>query len=293
MYIHIFRYWCGPGRIGRDFRSRHAVLTFHVWLLHHRLLTDAKRAQEAQQQQQNDSPASTTTSDTYRGRSSYLSKDIDTELFNVFWDDTTYRIRALNVYELAVNKHLTAAQRYTFVHMVSYDQCYKNYHSDPVERMRRLRHLVYTQWLFPQSTDDTKNPPKDAKYMDKKNPVENLYRATADHIDRLVWYIDTQYQNIMYDCPTEQFELGHIEWIPLPQFANLHHDDHATDDDDCTTTAKKYTNDFIYREYDDTPVPLHPDDVIPQPWISNMTNQGKVYYWNPITRSSTWDRPTN
>ena len=70
--------WFGPGRVPRDFRNRHALLTMHIWFLHKRLISDNIDKENALMLQE--------------------------ELFNMFWDDTTYRIRKEGVRELLVNK---------------------------------------------------------------------------------------------------------------------------------------------------------------------------------------------
>jgi Ubiquinol-cytochrome C chaperone len=118
----LYRRWFGPGRVSRAFRSRHAILTFHTWLLHKRLLAD-----------------------TYDKESALA---VDEELFGILWDDTTCRIRQAGVYELAVNKHLLQVQQYTFVHMTHYDHCYtERFLLHPVDRLLELRQVVWLHWF--------------------------------------------------------------------------------------------------------------------------------------------------
>jgi Ubiquinol-cytochrome C chaperone len=193
------------------------------------------------------------------------NQEVDTELFNIFWDNTLCRIRSLKVYELSVNKHLGTVQQYSLVHMLMYDHAYSA-KLDPDQRQHHLRQVVYSQWLHPRATAQTLDNDDDV--------VELYYRCTADHIDRLVWYIDTQYRNIVEDCPESRFASGQVPWVDLPDFANYH--DASVPDAFVPT---------------DEPVPLHPEDVLPFPWRSNMTNRGWTYYWNPQTREATWERP--
>jgi hypothetical protein len=193
--------------------------------------------------------------------------EVDTELFHIFWDNTLCRIRSLKVYELSVNKHLATVQQYSLVHMLLYDHAYAlSRQQDPDQRLQHLRQVVYSQWLHPRETAPTLENDDDA--------VESHYRYSADHIDRLVWYIDTQYRNIVEDCPESRFTSGQVPWVDLPDFANWHD---STMPDEFVPTNE--------------PIPLHPEDVLPFPWRSNMTNRGWTYYWNPQTGQATWERP--
>ena len=215
--------WFGPGRVPREFRPRHAVLTLHVWLLHKRLLAD-----------------------TY-ARESALS--VDEELFHVFWDDTTCRIRQTGVMELTVNKNLQRAQQYTFLHLTHYDHCYTPpLLEDPVRRLEELRRLVWYHWF-------SRDPALELRF---------------DHLDRIAWYVDMNYHNIMLQWPDEQYRAARVAWIDLPDWDNLH-------DADGSRLPEQG---------------VHPDDVLPDPWRENITLRGVSYYWNPETRQATWEKPT-
>jgi WW domain len=246
-----------------------------------------------------------------------MCKDIDGELFSIFWDNTTCRIRALNVYELSVNKHLQNVQHYTFLHLVQYDHCYTpQMLQNPTARLNYLRQLVAIQWLRPKSMD-IKNKAYDRGIVlqddEIDTDIEDIYRNTCHHIDRIVHYIDTQYQNIMYDLPYEHFVNGHIRYVPLPQFANLHDTNTPTDTstmlpvtdtnktsdmnldatrDDESMERVAVIDNVPFAEYPNTPIDCHPEDILPSPWLCNITNSGKLYYWNPYTRVSSWIRPT-
>jgi hypothetical protein len=170
--------------------------------------------------------------------------------------------------------------------------------------------VVAVQWLRPKYVDQRNKAYDQGIKWETDNglhpidDIEDLYRSTAHHIDRIVHYIDAQYHNIMYDLPYDHFTNGHVRFVPLPQFANLHSlvnptTDHRTSsnpnnnhNDQRTERIRMMTN-VPFQEYPDTPVPCHPDDVLPYPWITNITNAGKIYYWNPQTRVSSWIRPTS
>jgi WW domain/Ubiquinol-cytochrome C chaperone len=101
-------------------------------------------------------------------------------------------------------------------------------------------------------------------YLKKDEMMEP--RQVALYLDRLAWYIDLNFQNICLQLPNEYLQQGRILWTDLPDFESI-----VPDNQDVT---------------------LSPDDVLPAPWLTNITLRGTTYYWNPITMQSTWDRPT-
>lgn len=213
--------WFGPGRVNRDFRGRHALLTMHIWFLHKRLISDG------------------------------VDKDtallIQEELFNILWDDTTCRIRQQGVQELTVNKLLMQVQQYTFLHLTHYDHAYTEFLDKPAERMMELRRIVWQHILV-------------------RDP-EAEHRV--DHLDRIAWYIEANYQNIVMDWPDEYYRQARVAWVDLPDFTRMR-------DADGTILSEN---------------PVHPEDVLPAPWLRNITMRGTEYYWNPITRASTYEKP--
>ncbi|GKY98026.1 hypothetical protein MPSEU_000760700 [Mayamaea pseudoterrestris] len=214
--------WFGPGRIPRDFRPRHAVLTMHIWFIHKRLILDT------------------------------INKDyalmLQEELFNILWDDTTCRIRQAGVNELMVNKNLLQVQQYTFLHLTHYDHAFSpELLADPEQRLNELRQLVWYHILA------------------KDEEVE----SRMDQLDRMAWYIDAQYRNMLMDWPYEYYKQGRLQWVDLPDFENM-----------------RDANGELLPEN-----PVHPDDVLPEHWVKNITNRGVEYYWNEDTKESTWDRP--
>jgi cytochrome b pre-mRNA-processing protein 3 len=215
--------WYGPGRVGRTFRPRHALVTMHLWFLHKRLIAD--------------------------GYDKSTALGIQEELFRIMWDDTTCRIRQQGVNELLVNKNLEKVQRYTFLHLTHYDHCFTPQFLDkPYERMQELRQLIWTHLFV------------------KDEAMEHRY----DHLDRFVWYVEANVQNILLDWPDEYYRQARVRWVDLPSFDNL-------------------------IEADGSPLepqPIHPEDVLPPPWRRNITSSGIEYYWNAETLESRWERPT-
>jgi len=176
---------------------------------------------------------------------------VQEELFNILWLDTTCRIRQQGVNELSVNKHLMQVQQYTFVHLTHYDHAYAEFSARPMERLKELRKIVWAHVLV--------------------RDEESEFRY--DHLDRIAWYVDANYRNVVLELPYEYFKQARFEWVDLPDFSNLKSSDSADAP-------------FLPEN------PVHPDDVLPEPWRRNITNRGIDYYWNEETMESSWERPT-
>jgi hypothetical protein len=202
---------------------------------------------------------------------------VQEELFNILWDDTVCRIRQTGTNELLVNKLLMQVQQYTFMHLTHYDQAYtSHYLQHPLERMKELRHLVSLHVVREQPSQSQQVPSLSSSSStgateDSNPPPSSAAVPNVDQIDRLAWYIEANYQNIMLDWPDPYYREGRVQWVDLPSFEGM---------------RDPQTGDPL-------PVPsLHPDDVLPHPWLFNITRRGDAYYWNPETRESTWERPT-
>jgi cytochrome b pre-mRNA-processing protein 3 len=246
--------WYGPGRVGREFRPRHALLTMHVWFLHKRLIQDTHDLDAALMVQE--------------------------ELFNILWDDATSRIRQTGTSELLVNKHLMQVQQYTFLHLTHYDHAFTDFYLQrPLERMKELRNLV-SHHIFrdpammatdpASSADDsiTKDGGSDPTSSSAVSPPSSS-EVSTDLLDRYAWYIEANYQNIMLHWPDEHYREGRVAWVNVPDFSAL----------------KDSRGELLPEN------PVHPEDVLPSPWLTNITRRGVEYYWNPETRESRWERP--
>jgi len=91
-----------------------------------------------------------------------------------------------------------------------------------------------------------------------------------DHAERIAWYIETQYQNIVHDLPDELYRKARIAWVDLPDFSKL--------------------KDANGKELGENPI--DPEDILPKNWVRNIANDGTYYYWNEETREAKWERPT-
>ncbi|CAB9516867.1 Ubiquinol-cytochrome C chaperone [Seminavis robusta] len=262
--------WYGPGCIPRDFRSRHAMVTMHIWFLHKRLVASTG------------------------GMDPDWAMLIQDELFRILWNDTLCRIRQQGVYEMSVEKNLQKVQKYTFLHLFHYDHIYQDLtktmmpaddddNDDDTSNLRNQSQpslpedREYQPWdplsVIDQSADLTQvqNRIKELKklvwmHLMVRDPDA---KQCDDHLERIAWYIETQFQNILVDWPTEYATEARVAWVDLPDFSYLKRNDGKP---------------MKQRR-------VNPDDVLPAPWLTNITQRGEAYYWNPKTKKSQWKRP--
>ena len=219
----------------------------HIWFLHKRLLADEADPHTAML--------------------------IQEELFDIFWIDSQSRMRAHGVTEMLINKNLKKVQQYSFMHMFHYDHCYSgDLLKNPAERLEALKmtvktHILLLPSLAPES--DRENAPRG----DDEEIDEEILRKHVEHDDqaeRIAWYIETQFQNIINDLPDEFFEKARIAWTDLPSF------DQMIDGN----TGKELPNQTV-----------DPKDILPLDWTKSIANDGTYYYWNLKTREALWERP--
>mmetsp|Transcript_14209 Transcript_14209/g.21632 ORF Transcript_14209/g.21632 Transcript_14209/m.21632 type:complete len:303 (+) Transcript_14209:124-1032(+) len=213
--------WYNEGRIGRDFRPRHAILTLHVWLLQKRLVADEVDP--------------------------HTSLMIQEELFDMFWVDTRIRIREQGLMEMTVEKHLRDVQQYTFQQCVHLDEAFSIGEDNKEQRIKRFEELCGVVWVHILERSEDK--------------------AHADHIHRLVAYIEYQYINIMKQLPDEYFREGKVGWGNLPEFSKMK--------DEKGKLLK----------------PIPPEPQLPQGWIKCLTEAGKPYYWDTSKNKTQWEKP--
>lgn len=199
----------------------------HVWFLHKRLLADRH--------------------DPHRAAL------IQEELFDIFWTDSSNRMRAHGVNEWLISKNLKKVQQYTFMHLFHYDHCYSgDLLSSPEARLAELKNLVKTHVLLLSPDDDAAS------------------RLHDDHAERVAWYVETQYQNVLLDMPDSFFDKARIAWADLPSFEAM---------------VDGNTGGVLPNQ------PVHPDDRLPLGWVRNIANDGTYYYWNVHTREARWEHP--
>ena len=179
---------------------------------------------------------------------------IQEELFDILWTDSTNRMRAHGVNEFLMTKNLKAVQQYTFMHCFHYDHCYTDLLDKPKERLEELKNLVQTHILL-------------------VNPEDHLaIENSMDQAERIAWYIESQYINIIHDLPDELYRKARIAWVDLPDFSDL-------------KDAKGKILEPI-MESDKA------KESIPKFWVKTIANDGTYFYWNTETRESQWENPT-
>jgi len=162
--------WFSSGRIPNTFRTRHAIMTMHLWFVHKRLTLEKISPEDAELVQE--------------------------ELFEMFWYDSTCRIRAEGINEMMVNKNLKEVQQLTIQHCVHYDHAFT--FEDPV---RRREELVLAIW-------------KHVLLLDKD--------ANDDVINRLAMYVEWQYENVVHKLPENYWQEGRIEWGNVLDFKQVY-----------------------------------------------------------------------
>jgi len=251
------------------------LVTMHVWFLHKRLMTCHNEHEE------NDP---------------YKAALLQEELFDILWIDSSNRMRAHGVNEMLIQKNLKTVQQYTFLHMFHYDHCYTGkLLDDPRERLNELKKLIKHHILLLPSLpgeNNTNDADADADGDDVKeavlDPVEydtilQRHKYHDDQADRIAWYVETQYQNIVHDVPEAFFEKARIVWADLPSF------EHMVDDKgkelppspESSISPDQIKNEAVYYGV-----------TLPSGWVRNIANDGTYYYWNLATRESQWERPT-
>lgn len=215
----------------------------HIWFLHKRLISDSTDPHTAALVQE--------------------------ELFDILWIDTSNRMRSHGVNEMLINKNLKKVQQYSFMHMFHYDHCYTgDLLENPTDRLEALKMTVKTHILLLPSLTNEEGDENEDPVID-----EGILQKHVEHDDqaeRIAWYIETQFQNILHDLPESFFQKARIAWVDLPSF-------------------DKMINGNTGKEYPEQPVDPH--DVLPLDWTKSIANDGSYYYWNLKTREARWERP--
>ena len=173
------------------------------------------------------------------------------ELFHILWDDTVCRIRA----------------------QPTVQELFVNKYLSQVQQYTFL-HLTHYDHVY--TTEKFLAEPV-KRLQELRNLVwqhifirDPEYEHATDLLDRYAAYIDANYRNIVLEWPDEYYRQARVAWVNLPDFTGV------TDSSGRHALADK---------------PIHPDDVLPAPWLRNTTRRGIEYYWNPATGESVWERP--
>lgn len=168
---------------------------------------------------------------------------VQEELFDMFWNDTRTRIRAEGMHELTVNKHLKDVQQMSLQHCMHYDHAFS--FEDDAKRREELANVVWTHILL------------------RNEDVIN------EHIQRLVLYVEWEYDNIVKGLPETYFREGRIEWGDMMDFSGMRDNE---------------GNLLPEVESDD-------ENNLPDGWLSTLNEAGETYYWNIHSMETSWTKP--
>ena len=291
------------GRVKRDFRSRHLLLSLHVWVVHRRILRDIKSAESglspsdvvaSSSSSSSSSPLPSSGSGSGKPKKSeddeYASqrdarelKLLQEALFDRLWDDTMVRIREQKVPEMSVNSSLKTVQKYTFASCISLD---------------------HAQTLLAPS--DVGNDGKDARSSSASAEAASaaasldelggaLWRdvyckndvLSVDHVHRLALYASRELDRVLGMEPGD-FYAADIPWGKPPDWEDVLGDDGRV----------AGTGDLVDKEKDIQDVEakggvaIRDDEDLKEGWASALSPAGKVYYWNKKSKETSWNRPT-
>ena len=284
------------GKIKRDFKSKHMVLLLHVWCIHRRLIANID-------------------GDDDRG------KQLQEQLFDRLWDDTTTRIRAQvrggntgdakaegpgAESELRVAPEMRLCRlpqgqperslirpwlTYT-PHLQGLPELTVNSHLKNVQKYSFAACVSFDHAL---TFDDNTTAGK-AKALDElggalwREVYQRNDNLTVDHVMRLAKYVDSQLKGIMAMPAAQLFEHGQVKFEGVPDFSHILDDEgvalpDVTEADIQASIAEQIED--IKKEggtYID-------EESLEEGWRVAYTEAGKLYYWNVETRESSWDAP--
>lgn len=224
-------------KIKPEFRQIHAMLSMHMWFIHRRLLAENKRLSD---------------NSTKKNDNLLLQE----ELFELFWTDTTSRIRAQEgIIEMTVNKHLKDAQRATFVHVTQYDHAFESYPNDVEKRFEIICDAVW------------------------KHVLGGEEDSNEDLIRKIGAYVEYQLANVVLKLPDDYFVEGRIAWGNIPNLSS------GVDLGDIDKLNEKD------RDEKRLSGPLRGMTFLRDNWVQVLSVAGKPYYWNMDTNQTSWEKP--
>ena len=167
--------WWTSLNLPSNWITEHSMIALHVWILHNRFKID------------------------YNNSGEFNGRRIQEELFNKFWEDTTFRIRNAGIIEISVNKQLENVQKATFDDMFGYDAAIRAVASGADSSME----LAAAIWKGVFREDDN---------------------VSSENVLKLADYVYNELISIMQQ-PKEDIYRGWITWGPClgeTEFDRLH-----------------------------------------------------------------------
>lgn len=178
-------------------------------------------------------------------------------MFDELWDDTSIRIRNAGIAEISVNKRLSEVQGYSFRTCMELDQCM----SLPSED-EKLEEIAGVMWrhAFLRNND-----------------------VMPEHVLEMASHVKKEHYSLL-DIPSKAVMEGRVE------FGNVKH----LWGDDRSASAKKmvggrYVNSS--EDQEDSAEEEAKEGEEEDIWLTNLTAQGKPYYYNKRTRETRWSLP--
>jgi len=239
--------WYGKHKVPISFRPQHALLSMHVWFLHKRLIVNSE--------------INKTVSNATKGANTPANNLlIDEELFDIFWNDTRSRIRAVEgIHELTLNKHLKDAQQATFLQCTQYDHAFLDFgDDDPNGRFQVICDAVWKHVLGGE--DD----------------------ADDELIRRLGAYVMYQAENVISSLPEEYFVEGRVNWGSMPDLDSdrLVADTGSNEDGIGSSHGILDARGRGLERLDEKGI-----------WMKVLTDAGHPYFWNTDTNVTCWEQP--
>ena len=188
-------------------------------------------------------------------------------MFDELWDDTSIRIRNAGIAEISVNKRLSEVQGYSFRTCMELDHCMTLPSED-----EKLEEIAGVMWR--------------SAYL-RNNDI------MPDHVIEMASHVQKEHYSLL-DIPSKAVMEGRVEFGDVK---------HLWGND--KTSAKKmvggrYVNDASSSTIDSSATASASNDVDSSGeddeedmWLTNLTAQGKPYYYNKRTRETRWTLPEN
>merc|ERR1712194_20548 len=102
--------------------------------------------------------------------------------FDIFWIDSSNRMRAHGVNEMLINKNLKKVQQYSFMHMFHYDHCFSgDLLENASDRLEALKMTIKTHVLLLPSLSDESNNDSDVHNNNDESSDEEILQKHTEH----------------------------------------------------------------------------------------------------------------